>query len=1181
MFTTTCGACGTVAQFDESEVPPSGMVTTCASCGSGLSVVPPGMGLTSPPTAEQSEEIIDLPAPRSRVPREDAPDLLAPLGPTPRKELPDLLAPVGPKPTRQPARPVPPPPPGRPAGVPENLLAPVGPIATKSLPDLLEPVGPVPTKNLPDLLEPVGPTPLRNAPDLLEPLGPTGRGPGDALAPVGPRPTRGPDLPAPKGFFDEAPPPAPAHAARGMDEGTGFEPLDDELDVVPAGGGDAGFQAEVEAGLRDHSYAGPAPQQPFDESGGLGLEAEPPPPSYEDPAAYGQVDLPNPPPDDGLVSFSAPTGRAARPESVDLVEAPKRPRGTMAGEEARPVIKSVAATSAAPGAEPQKKRGRKALWGALAGLALLGGAGAYVYTSVELTVFGVMTQPAQERQASIARGLAETRRLLSSSDAGHWSRASLAADRVTALDPTASEAKALSAQAHAAAAYEEGLQSKADKDKADQIISAVLKAGGRGHEVEKAVALRSLLTPGKANDALGAFENVERASPTDPDAPLFAGWAALEAGVNDKAVTHFEAALKLRPDRQPALVGLGRAELARGDTAKAKEAFQRVFDKYPDRKHFGAWLALVELETTPRDPTGKRERELAVLCDRAPERESANPRDRARALTLYGDEAMAAGRWAQAAERYRLALSFDERSLDGLVGSALALVEQRTHSEANVSLIDARKMLEAALRVDPKQVSALIGLVRIDLLENRPADAQKEVASALEAGEKNPLVHFWRAKVLEDPAIGNLDEAEKAYQRAMELAPGDYTAYVALSQLDLGRARAAEKLGRKADAKTFTDKAVAVLGPIADSAKTDKVMANILGAAYLGARDTVHAEQWFRGALVIDPTYVDARANLASTLEAEGKLPDATAEWERAYQAAPKREDVALALAGADERGRNFAGADKLYAALLSTDGGNVPSARAQAGAGRYYARRGEIDLARKQADALSAVDPGHPAAIFLRGYIAANDGRAAEAEKLFHDALALDPQAQYWEALGRMHEGLKALGDAQTDYEQALKLDASYAPALLGLGRVHVARRKWQPALDALHRAVELDPTPDETWAAIGDASAGLRNLGDAASAYLEALKRNEKNGFTHYKLAVVYYDQNQSSLAAAQFKEAVTLGVDEPWLPDALRRLAYSYQAAGDHENMCVYLKRYVEIAKLNDPMLKPAKQARAGCP
>src|SRR5262249_61531262 len=134
---------------------------------------------------------------------------------------------------------------------------------------------------------------------------------------------------------------------------------------------------------------------------------------------------------------------------------------------------------------------------------------------------------------------------------------------------------------------------------------------------------------------------------------------------------------------------------------------------------------------------------------RPPGRGRPTARDRARALPLSGDGAMAAGRWAQAAERYRLALGLDARSVDAMVGSAVAVVEQRTHEGASASLVDARKALEAALQIDPKHVSALVGLVRINLLEGRAADARDVSKKALDAGDHVSSVRYWTGKVLE------------------------------------------------------------------------------------------------------------------------------------------------------------------------------------------------------------------------------------------------------------------------------------------------------------------------------------------------------------------------------------------------------------------------------------------------
>src|SRR5262249_54573493 len=151
------------------------------------------------------------------------------------------------------------------------------------------------------------------------------------------------------------------------------------------------------------------------------------------------------------------------------------------------------------------------------------------------------------------------------------------------------------------------------------------------------------------------------------------------------------------------------------------------------------------------------------------------------------------------------------------------------------------------------------------------------------------------------------------------------------------------------EAATYHDKAVTTLQPVADVAKGDPHLANILGATYRAAHDASNAEQWFRAALTADPAFVDARVNLAALLESEGKMPEAIAEYQKSFTQAPKREDVAMGLALALERSRDIAGAEKIYQGLLSTDGGNVPTLRAHAFAGRFWARRGNIEGARKE----------------------------------------------------------------------------------------------------------------------------------------------------------------------------------------------------------------------------------------
>jgi len=552
---------------------------------------------------------------------------------------------------------------------------------------------------------------------------------------------------------------------------------------------------------------------------------------------------------------------------------------------------------------------------------------------------------------------------------------------------------------------------------------------------------------------------------------------------------------------------------------------------------------------------------------------------------LYGDEALAAGRFEQAAERFRMARELDLRNLDAMVGRAVAVIEMRSQGpggQAALTLTDARRELEQALILDPKHAGALVGMTRISLLEGRPDEARKTIEQAVAIDGKNAQVHYWRGKAYEDPALADLAQAETAYLRAIELAPRDYRSFVALAQLYTGRAAAAEKQGKKAEAKGFTDKAVATLQPVSEVARTDSHMANVLGSAYLGARDAANAEEWFRAALAADPTYVDARANLAATLQAAGRADEALEEYRKAHAQEPKREEIALDLALALERHKDLAGAERIFTTLLSTDGGNVPSLRARAAAGRFYARHGRIDEARAQGELIAAGEPGNPAASFLLGLGMLADKKLTDAAKAIHDAVSLDPQAQYYEALGRVQEAQIALGEAQVSFEQAAKIDASYAAPLRGLGRVHLERRDFASALAALERAVRLDPEGDEAYIGMGDAHRELHHLDDAIAAYQQALARNGNNAYTHYWLGRTYFEDDQGSQAVAHLKRAIELAPQgTEWLPTAWRYLGYRHRANGSTSEMCYALKKYLALASPTDKMREEVKRDSLGCP
>jgi Flp pilus assembly protein TadD len=184
--------------------------------------------------------------------------------------------------------------------------------------------------------------------------------------------------------------------------------------------------------------------------------------------------------------------------------------------------------------------------------------------------------------------------------------------------------------------------------------------------------------------------------------------------------------------------------------------------------------------------------------------------------------------------------------------------------------------LERALELEPDNAWALgtRGQVLADL--DRTEEAIRDFRRAVEVGPPLHWVHAELGSAL--LKTGHAEDAVGAFRRAMTLAPRDFAAYVALAQL----------LGKRGDTKG----ALAVLAPIADASKKDPPLANALGMAYAGARDFASAEGSFRTALAVDPDFAEARLNLADTLVAQGRYPDAVSEYQKLLKNEPTREDV-------------------------------------------------------------------------------------------------------------------------------------------------------------------------------------------------------------------------------------------------------------------------------------------------
>ena len=141
--------------------------------------------------------------------------------------------------------------------------------------------------------------------------------------------------------------------------------------------------------------------------------------------------------------------------------------------------------------------------------------------------------------------------------------------------------------------------------------------------------------------------------------------------------------------------------------------------------------------------------------------------------------------------------------------------------------------------------------------------------------------YFLMGSLLDDGTLERVDEAVKAYRRALEEDPDLVAALINLANIRYSRDELAE-------AQALYERAI-VLDPSYFEAHFN------LGNIHHDHAHYGEAEASYRAALALNSYYADAHFYLAVTLEKMGRSPDARAHWRAYERLAPQGEWVELA----------------------------------------------------------------------------------------------------------------------------------------------------------------------------------------------------------------------------------------------------------------------------------------------
>jgi tetratricopeptide (TPR) repeat protein len=533
-----------------------------------------------------------------------------------------------------------------------------------------------------------------------------------------------------------------------------------------------------------------------------------------------------------------------------------------------------------------------------------------------------------------------------------------------------------------------------------------------------------MLLVGRFQEAQGVATRMLKRDPNNVEAQIL--YANTLAGLKDMdgAISAFEKAVEMDPDRSATYSDLGSAQLVSGDTAAAEAAFKKAVEIDP--KSVKAHLSLANfkwsidkmdeaeaeirraIELDQKNAVANRAMAMLYLVTGKPQ--AAEPH-----LKLVAEVTPGAGAKYFLAEYYlRLGRIDDARATltplladnDTFVGTSIRLARVEVVGKRNA---EAHRVLDAVLAREPKNADALITQGRLRLAEGNTIGALTSLKTAIESNPKS----FPGQLALADTyaARGATDEAKTAYNDALKLNAKSVDARLGLARLMINTGTPAEAVTLVSQVveerpKNIEARLMLVHGLIAvrDLPQANAMMnvllqqapdsATVQTAAGMLAtirQDTEGARRAYQRALDADPRAYQALAGLLNAEMSTKKFGSAKALIDKQLAQMPDDPNVLLMAAQTFNALGDQEGTERTLKKTVQVD---PSSLQAYAMLGKMYYQQGRLDLARKELEVFANKQPNSVPAQTMLGTILELQKQTDLAKDRYNRALKIDPRA-------------------------------------------------------------------------------------------------------------------------------------------------------------------------------------------
>ena len=154
------------------------------------------------------------------------------------------------------------------------------------------------------------------------------------------------------------------------------------------------------------------------------------------------------------------------------------------------------------------------------------------------------------------------------------------------------------------------------------------------------------------------------------------------------------------------------------------------------------------------------------------------------------------------------------------------------------------------------------------------------------------------------------------------------------------------------------------------------------------------------------------------------------------------------------------------------------------------------------------------------------------QAVSLFQEILKLDSgDYQSWTELGTVYLKQNDAVEAERAYARAIEIQPAYLLALIDLGKLRLALRNYDGAIEILTRAIKMRPDSADANFLTGEALLQIKKGSLAVSYLSEALKLDPLGmADAHLRLAALYNGAGMKTKAAAEYEQFLKKKPDYP---------------------------------------------------